>query len=111
MAVVADSVPPPPLAIAKVTGALRTAKPALSRSSTTNGVLAVRKVCTISESPPTMVIAVGVPARPAAVNTTGAVGWYAAGAFLSLFLAVNRALLAIKAWRARAASRKVSNDV
>ena len=45
------------------------------------------------------------------VNTTGAVGWYAAGAFLALFLAVNRALLAWKAWRARSAAPKVSADV
>ena len=44
------------------------------------------------------------------VNTTGGVGWYAAGAFLSLFLALNRALLAIKAWRARSASAEVSRD-
>ena len=44
------------------------------------------------------------------VNATGGVGWYAAGAFLSLFLALNRALLAVKAWRARSASAEVSRD-
>jgi hypothetical protein len=36
------------------------------------------------------------------VNTTGGVGWYAAGAFLSLFLAVNRAVLAFRSRRRQA---------
>ena len=44
------------------------------------------------------------------LNTTGGVGWYAAGAFLTLFLAVNRASLAWRAWRARHAQTEASPD-
>ena len=44
------------------------------------------------------------------LDTTGGVGWYAAGAFLSLFLAVNRASLAWRAWRARSARAEVTRD-
>ena len=44
------------------------------------------------------------------LNTTGAVGWYAAGAFLTLFLAVNRASLAWRAWRARSTRTEASTD-
>ena len=42
------------------------------------------------------------------VNTTGGVGWYAAGAFLSLFLALNHALLAVKGWRSRSDATRVT---
>jgi hypothetical protein len=41
---------------------------------------------------------------------TGGVGWYAAGTFLSLFLAVHRAMLALRGWRSRNASGEGAAD-
>ena len=44
------------------------------------------------------------------LNANGAIGWYAAGAFVALFLGVTRAVLAFKAWRTRQTSTRASSD-
>ena len=60
-----------------------------------------------------LLIAVLVLGPPAVeiLRTKGQVGWYAAGAFVSLFLAIYRLFLALKMWRNRTAPAEASADV
>jgi hypothetical protein len=61
-----------------------------------------------------LLLIVGFVLAPRAVEilrTAGQVGWYAAAAFVGLFLGIYRLFLALKAWRSRSAPAEVSTDV